>query len=470
MPKTEIDYSNTIIYKITCKNPAITDVYVGHTTNFVQRKHAHKQSCKNEKSPNYTSKVYEVIRANGGWTNWQMEIINFFNCADHYAARKKEQEYFISLNATLNSIEPFPKPKVFIKNDTNVIVSTNIILKKPVFFCETCQTNCADSKTFEIHNNTNKHQKLTKKNEQIAPNAKKNTPNFTCEKCHFICCKNSDFNRHLMTAKHLKANDATVGAANQHLCPFCKNIFKHPSSLSRHKKKCEILNTNEIKIKPKLYEKDNIVDVLMKENQEYKDMMLEMMKSNNNLQKQVLELCKNSNSHNTVISNSNNNNKTFNMQFFLNEKCKDAMNLTEFVDSMQLEFSDLEDVGKLGYVEGISKIMIRKLNELDIYKRPIHCSDAKREIMYVKEDNVWEKEKNTNDHIRKAIKRVTHKNSGMLVPWSLANPNCMKYDHHLNDVYIRMMGQSMGGSGEFVDNENKIMKKIAKAVLIDKNS
>ena len=90
--------------------------------------------------------------------------------------------------------------------------------------------------------------------------------------------------------------------------------------------------------------------------------------------------------------------------------------------------------------------------------------------MYVKEDNVWEKEKNTNDHIRKAIKRVTHKNSGMLVPWSLANPNCMNYDHHLNDVYIRMMGQSMGGSGEFVDNENKIMKKIAKAVLIDKNS
>jgi hypothetical protein len=195
---------------------------------------------------------------------------------------------------------------------------------------------------------------------------------------------------------------------------------------------------------------------------------MELVKNNGDLQKQMLEVCKNTNT--TIINNSQNNshNKTFNLQFFLNEQCKDAMNLTEFVDSMELEFSDLEDVGKLGYVEGISKIMIRKLNELDIYKRPIHCSDAKREIMYVKEDNVWEKEKNTNDHIRKAIKRVTHKNSGMLVPWSLENPNCMKYDHHLNDVYIRMMGQSMGGSGEFVDNENKIMKKIAKAVFIDK--
>jgi hypothetical protein len=198
-------------------------------------------------------------------------------------------------------------------------------------------------------------------------------------------------------------------------------------------------------------------------------LVLEVVKSNADLQKQMLEMCKNSN--NTMNHSSNNNhsfNKTFNLQLFLNEQCKDAMNLTDFVDSMELDFSDLEDVGKLGYVDGISKIMIRKLNELDVYKRPIHCSDAKREIMYVKEDNVWEKEKNTNDHIRKAIKRVTHKNSGMLVPWSLANPNCMNFEHRLNDVYIRMMGQSMGGSGEFVDNENKIMKKIAKAVFIDK--
>jgi len=215
-----------------------------------------------------------------------------------------------------------------------------------------------------------------------------------------------------------------------------------------------------------LYEKNDIVDVLMKENKDFKNIIVDLVKSNTDLQKQMLEVCKKGNNINT--NNSYNNNKTFNLQFFLNEQCKDAMNLTEFVDSMTLEFSDLEDVGKLGYVEGISKIMIRKLNELDIYKRPIHCSDAKREIMYVKEHNVWEKEKNSNEHIRKAIKRVTHKNGGLLVPWSLENPNCMNLDHHLNDVYLRMMGQSMGGSGEFVDSENKIMKKIAKAVFIDK--
>ena len=112
MPKTEIDYSNTIIYKITCKDPSIKDVYVGHTTNFVQRKHAHKQSCINEKSSTYKCKLYKVIRENGGWHNWMMEIVNFFNCADHYEARKKEQEYFKILNATLNSVEPLPLPKI----------------------------------------------------------------------------------------------------------------------------------------------------------------------------------------------------------------------------------------------------------------------------------------------------------------------------------------------------------------------
>jgi hypothetical protein len=182
----------------------------------------------------------------------------------------------------------------------------------------------------------------------------------------------------------------------------------------------------------------------------------------------MLEFCKNNNT--TNIHNTNNShNKTFNLQVFLNEKCKDAMNIMDFVDSMTLEFSDLEEVGNLGYVEGISNIMIRKLNEMDVYKRPIHCSDAKREIMYVRDDNVWAKENNTYDKLRKAVKRVTWKNSSMLGPWSQAYPDCMNNQHRLNDVYIKLMSQSIGGRGDFVDNENKIMKKIAKSVLIDKN-
>jgi hypothetical protein len=152
----------------------------------------------------------------------------------------------------------------------------------------------------------------------------------------------------------------------------------------------------------------------------------------------------------------------------LNEQCKDAMNIMDFVDSMTLEFSDLEEVGKLGYVEGISNIIIRKLNEMDVYKRPIHCSDGKREIMYVKDDNVWEKENSTYDKLRKAIKYITKKNGDLMIPWSQENPACMNTSHPLNDTYIQIMNQAMGGKESFVESENKIMKKIAKAVLIDK--
>ena len=119
MPKTLIDYSNTVIYKITCNDTSVKDVYVGHTTNFVQRKYAHKQNCINSKSTNHKCKLYSIIRANGGWTNWTIEIVQIFNCNDHYEARIKEQEYFILLNATLNSIETMPKPKPSIKTLEN---------------------------------------------------------------------------------------------------------------------------------------------------------------------------------------------------------------------------------------------------------------------------------------------------------------------------------------------------------------
>jgi len=204
-----------------------------------------------------------------------------------------------------------------------------------------------------------------------------------------------------------------------------------------------------------------MIELLINENKDFKNIILELVKNNGDLQKQMMEVCsKGSNS--MINSNNHSHNKTFNLQFFLNEQCKDAMNIMDFVNSMTLELSDLEDVGKLGYVEGISGIIIRKLNELDIYNRPIHCSDAKREIMYVKDDNIWEKENSTYDKLRKAIKQVTYKNSSLLMPWSQKYPACMNNQHHLNDVYIQLVGQAMGGKEEFVDSENKIMKKIVK--------
>jgi hypothetical protein len=284
--------------------------------------------------------------------------------------------------------------------------------------------------------------------------------------------------KHLASQKHIC--NKTSNLSNEEIvktefnCNVCSKKYKSRVGLWRHKKTCVVaplpINANananatsEMYIK----DKDSVIELLINEHKDFKNIILDLVKSNTDLQKQMFEVCKNT-SINTVISNNHSHNKTFNLQFFLNEQCKDAMNLLEFVNSMTLELSDLEEVGNLGYVEGISNIIIRKLNALDIYKRPIHCSDAKREIVYVKEDNVWEKENNSYDKLRKVIKQVTYKNSALLVPWSQKYPNCMNNQHHLNDVYVKMMGQAMGGKESFLESENKIMKKIAKAVLIEK--
>jgi hypothetical protein len=303
---------------------------------------------------------------------------------------------------------------------------------------------------------------VTKKNAE-------NSLKFICENCDFKCSKKSNYDKHLTTQKHLTNYNCLQSIykkmpemPKKYNCP-CGKEYIHRQGLYAHKKKCSgnFIIKKEYDINSlEVSHLTNLVIELVNTNKE-------IQKQNQEFKKEILDLYKTTgvtnNTHNT-----HNNNKTFNMQFFLNETCKDAMNIMDFVNSMTLEFSDLEEVGKVGYVEGISNIIIRKLNALDIHKRPIHCSDAKREIMYVKDENVWEKENSTYDKLRKAIKHVTCKNSSLLGPWSKEHPQCMNNQHHLNDVYVQMMGQSMGGKESFVDSENKIMKKIAKAVFINK--
>ena len=254
MSKIEIDYSNTIIYKITCKDTTINDVYVGHTTNFVQRKHTHKNSCINEKTCNYKCKLYDTIRKNGGWDNWQMEIIGFYNCANHYEAREKEQEFFISLNATLNSIEPLSKSKV-----------TNVINK---YYCETCDLKFETLKFLEIHN-VDDHNKIN--------NVTKNTENkYFCKCCYYTTSKKSNITNHYSSIKH----NAMVDKLNNNIlnskqnlkftCQNCCKEYKDYSGLWRHKKKCVIIEKINEEIKTN--DKDLIV-MLIKENYLLKSMM-----------------------------------------------------------------------------------------------------------------------------------------------------------------------------------------------------
>ncbi len=304
---------------------------------------------------------------------------------------------------------------------------------------------------------------------------------FICDICDFKCCKNSNYDKHITTSKHLSSvngytNDIKKEQKNPYKCE-CGKEYNYYSGLWRHKKKCVVTNDDENIIldnnltqnSSEVVHLTNLVFKLMTNNEEIQKQNNEFQLQTLEMQKQMIDVCKTSGNNNTSNSYNNSNNKTFNMQVFLNEKCKDAMNIMDFVNSMTLQLSDLEDVGELGYVEGISKIIIRKLNEMDVYKRPIHCSDYKREEMYVRDDDIWDKENSTCDKLRKAIKHITKKNGDLMIPWRDQNPQCMNNRHRLNDVYLRIMNQSMGGKGEFVDSENKIIKKLSKAVLIDKH-
>lgn len=240
MPKTEIDYSNTIIYKISCKDETIKDLYVGHTTNFVQRKHAHKQACINEKSESYPCKLYKKIRENGGWDNWTMEIIDFFNCKDHYEARVKEQEYFTLLNASLNTLEPFPKPKTKEK-----------VENMDILVCDPCKIPLQSSKLTNIDNN------------KFVPN---DSSNFICEKCNYYTSRKSQYIRHIETEKHKLQNSTTSLQQNvrYHNCSTCGKNYKHHSSLYKHKQNC--------------IKDDSLLQFLIQENKDLKKIVFDIYK------------------------------------------------------------------------------------------------------------------------------------------------------------------------------------------------
>ena len=305
--------------------------------------------------------------------------------------------------------------------------------------------------------------------------------NYVCELCNFTSFNKKNYTLHLSTRKHLANVKSDVGDCKPVAlsCTLCKKQYNSRNGLWKHAKKCVMpSNTDNVII-------DNTVNLQQPEaiqlhisetssSNETKiltNLVLELIKSNNELQKQLIDVCKNTNNmnNNNMNINNNNNNKTFNLQFFLNEQCKDAMNITDFANSFDLQLSDLETVGELGYVEGITKIMVDKLNSMDIYKRPIHCSDAKREIIYVKDDNVWTKEEKDNPKLRQAIKNVSFKNMKLVYNWSNAYPESKDNQTKLNDKYMMLVIESTGGKGPILESENKIMRKIAKEIIIDKN-
>lgn len=244
-----------------------------------------------------------------------------------------------------------------------------------------------------------------------------------CEKCNYTTTNKGNFQKHLKTKKHL-----TVDIKK---CSKCDKMYKTRQSLWKHQQTCTQLNTNQL--------------------------LIQLIQQNNELQKQVIQM------NTTYVQNIQ---TTFNLNIFLNEKCKDAVNITDFVDSLKVQEKDIEETGNIGFINGISKIFIRGLQELELHKRPIHCSDIKREIIYIKDQNIWEKENEEHEKLKKAISSLTTKNTKTIIEWQKNNPGFMNLNSKKNEQYLTILSNNYCGEKE---DYKKIIKKLAKTTFINKN-
>ena len=280
----------------------------------------------------------------------------------------------------------------------------------------------------------------------------KKTLKYECKTCDFNTCNKKDYNRHTLTKKHMINVSQSFSPENTQKPKYeciCGKIYKENSGLWRHKKVCNIENETKEQIEEQIEDKnDKLIEYLMKENKEIKELILEIVKNG---------------THNTTTTNSHN--KAFNLNFFLNETCKNAMNITDFVDSIKLQLSDLMNVGELGYVEGISKIIVKNLNNLDETIRPIHCTDKKRETFYVKDQGQWEKEDEDKKKITKIIKTIEDKNIRLLPQFREKYPEYKNSSSKISDKYDKIVIEAMSSDK---DKEEKIIKNILTATIINK--
>ena len=299
------------------------------------------------------------------------------------------------------------------------------------------------------------------------PKIPKNPQTYNCELCDYNTCNKKDFTKHMSTQKHKNTSLSMVGndldiknpqnpKNEKYMCSFCNRTYKYNSGLWKHKKKCDahdytIENTKSLEI--------NALTTLV----------LDLVKSNQELQQQMIEVCKKDTTTNNIATNCNN--KSFNLQFFLNETCKDAMNMVDFIDSIQVKLSDLENMGKLGFVNGLSNMIIDRLNALDVHMRPIHCTDTKRETVYTKEKNQWTKDEADLKTVRRFIQSVAKKNTQNIGLFRNKHPDCMDSSSRNSDVYNKIVMETYGGYGNNDnDSENKIIMKLVKEIAIDKSN
>jgi len=300
---------------------------------------------------------------------------------------------------------------------------------------------------------------------------------YICEACDYFTNNKKDFIKHNSTRKHaiLTGPNEFVASSNEpeqkeYSCK-CGKIYKHMSSLCNHKKKC-------VDVAKEQGRDDSLINAILSENNTVlnANLLLEIVKQTNEFKTLLVEQNNKINelaTQNTMIQNNitTNNNNSFNLNVFLNEQCKDALNLMDFVNSLQLKLTDFEATGRLGYVEGISKIIVNGLKQMDVHKRPIHCTDVKRETMYVKDQDVWEKENDEKSRLTRAVKLVADKNFQQMQNWQKEYPECTVNNTQQNETFIKIMLAVLGGQTpeEEEKNREKILRNIAKEVAIDKS-
>jgi len=295
----------------------------------------------------------------------------------------------------------------------------------------------------------------------------KNPKRFSCQKCQFLTYNKKDYDRHITTRKHRNETDETKKTPNIE-CDKCNGVFTSRTTLWRHNKTCNVLLDKESDIDTDIEPNSNtepnlnmisMFNHMMKENQELREILKVQ-------HKQLLDVA----SETKVVNHINTINNRFNLNFFLNEQCKDAMNLSDFLNNIEVSLEDVSNVGRLGYADGISRIIINALKDMDVYERPIHCSDIKREIMYIKENDIWEKDDERKYQMKRVLKLISHKNVKRLLDWREAHPGWLVYDSKEEAECLRITNESMGG-GSDEENERlykKMIRKIAHETLIDK--
>ena len=466
MPKIKIDYGNMIFYKVYCLNPRVNKIFVGHTTNIVQRKHV----LKKQTELRYLE-MFDVINKNGGWKCWRIKEIEKYNdCKTHADVLMREKyHYDILENLILSGHHEVKKIK---KEDEHI--DTNKVNNS--YKCEYCEYECEQKKHFQQHISTRKHHEMVTLIEMMNEYKEKVIENVKCssEKLENTSLENT--------------SQVTELEKKEYKCIACGKIYKNMSGLCKHRHICKKKLLQKIQEKEAVSktiheeeceddvvessseptelvtsaipekEKDEIIIQLLKDNESMKT----FMKEQNNMLKEMMRQINTNGS--STITTTNNIKQKFNINIFLNEQCKDAINMGDFIKSLKITFHDLEITRDKSLEESVSTIMLRGLKELDVYKRPIHCTDQKRDVMYIKDEEKWEKD-DGNVKLKESIDTLSKKQMYTLKEWRDSDPE-LKTNDDKRDKFVTTLNHVCTPIPE--TSEKRLIKTIGKEIYIDK--